>query len=122
MKRKEFDALVQAALEKIPQEFRDALQNIEIIVEDWPDPRMLEEVLEDRNQLVYGLFVGTPLPERSFDSVAQLPAVIFIYQGPLVEDFLDREELAREIQVTLVHEIAHFLGFDESTLEEYGYG
>jgi len=122
MKRKEFDALVQAALEKIPQEFRDALQNIEIVVDDWPDPRMLEEVFEDRDQLVYGLFVGTPLPERSFDTVGQLPAVIFIYQGPLVEDFPDREELAREIEVTLVHEIAHFLGFDESTLEEYGYG
>ena len=47
--------------------------------------------------------------------------MIALYRGPLEEDFPDREELIHEIEVTLVHEIAHYFGFDEETLERYGY-
>lgn len=121
MDRSKFDALVKKALRKIPRRFRDALQNIEIVVEDWPDPDLMEEVTGDRNEVLYGVFVGTPLPERHFDDWAHLPAVIRIYQRPLEEDFSDPDELEREIEITLVHEIAHFLGFNEETLREYGY-
>jgi predicted Zn-dependent protease with MMP-like domain len=48
--------------------------------------------------------------------------MIHIYQRPLEEDFPDREELEREVEITLAHEIAHYLGINEETLEEYGYG
>jgi predicted Zn-dependent protease with MMP-like domain len=122
MKRREFDQLVEKAFRRIPDEFRAALDNIEIVVEDWPDPDLMEEVTGDPDAVLYGLFLGTPLTERRLDDVAPVPAVIHLYQGPLEEDFRDRRELEREIEVTLVHEIAHFLGFDEKTLEDYGYG
>ena len=108
-------------MDKLPGEFRDALRNIEIAVEDWPDPRLMEELFGDRDEVVYGVFVGTPLPEQSYDAPVQLPALIRIYRGPLEEDFDDPEELSEEIEITLVHEIAHYLGFDEDKLEEYGY-
>jgi len=121
MNRAEFDALVQKAIRKIPRRFRDALKNIQIVVEDWPDPDLMEEVAGSPDEVLYGLFVGTPLPERHFDDIGALPAVIFIYQGPLEEDFPLRDELEREIEITVAHEIAHFLGFDEETLHEYGY-
>jgi predicted Zn-dependent protease with MMP-like domain len=60
MKRSEFDALVQEALGRIPQQFRDAMQNVEIVVEDWPDPGLMEEVTGERDAIVYGLFAGKP--------------------------------------------------------------
>ena len=121
MKRSKFDQLVQKTFQRIPGQFRSALENLEILIEDWPDPELMEEVTGDPDAVLYGLFTGTPLPERHFDDIAPLPAVIRLFQGPLEEDFPDPNELAREIEITLVHEIAHFLGFDEDKLKEYGY-
>lgn len=121
MKRAEFDALVKKALDRIPGRFRAALDNVEIVVEDWPDPDLMLEVLGDRDAEVYGLFSGRPLPERSFGDWGDLPSIIYLYRKPLEEDFPDAGELAREVEVTLVHEIAHYMGFDEEILDEYGY-
>lgn len=121
MKRDEFDALVKKALDRVPRRFRDALDNVEIVVEDWPDPDLMLEVLGDRDAEVYGLFSGRPLPERSFGDWGDLPSIIYLYRKPLEEDFPDAEELAREVEITLVHEIAHYMGFDEDILREYGY-
>lgn len=121
MKKSVFDVMVQKALEKIPRRFRDAMQNIEIVVEDWPDPELMEEVTGDRDEVVYGLFTGTPLPERSVGDWGELPCLIYLFRGPLEEDFPEPAELEREIEITLAHEIAHYMGFDEEILEEYGY-
>lgn len=121
MKRRAFDRLVREALQRIPEDFQRVMKNLEILVEDWPDPDLMEEVFGDRDEVPYGLFIGTPLPERHFDDVAPLPCVIRLFQGPLEEDFPDPEELKEEIEITLVHEIAHYMGFDEDILTEYGY-
>ncbi len=121
MNRSDFDALVYKALGKIPQPFLDAMDNLAIVVEDWPDPDLMEETTGDPDEVIYGLFSGVPLPERSIEDRADLPAVIHLYRGPLEEDFSDAAELEREVEITLVHEIAHFMGFDEEILAEYGY-
>jgi predicted Zn-dependent protease with MMP-like domain len=121
MKRAEFDALVTGALERIPQRFRAALENVQIVVEDWPDRELMEEVTGDPDEAVYGLFTGRPLPERSFGDWGYPPSIIYLYRKPLEEDFPDPQELAREVEITLVHEIAHYMGFDEGILQEYGY-
>jgi predicted Zn-dependent protease with MMP-like domain len=122
MKRAEFEALVESALRRIPRRFRDAMQNLGIIVEDWPDADLMEEVTGDRDEVLYGLFTGRPLTERRYDDWGELPSMIHIYQKPLEEDFPNRDELEREIEITLAHEIAHYLGIDEETLDRYGYG
>jgi predicted Zn-dependent protease with MMP-like domain len=122
MKRAEFEALVESALRRIPRRFRDAMQNLGIIVEDWPDPDLMEEATGDRDEVLYGLFTGRPLTERRYDDWGELPSMIHIYQKPLEEDFPNRDELEREIEITLAHEIAHYLGIDEETLDRYGYG
>jgi predicted Zn-dependent protease with MMP-like domain len=122
MKRAEFESLVESALRRIPRRFRDAMQNLGIVVEDWPDPDLLEEAGLKRGQGLYGLFTGRPLTQRHHDDWGELPSMIHIYQRPLEEDFPDREELEREVEITLAHEIAHYLGINEETLEEYGYG
>ncbi len=121
MTRDEFTRLVSTALERIPDEFRVAMQNIQVVLEDWPDPSLMEEVTGDPDEVLYGLYSGTPLPDRTADYGNTTPDVITLYQGPLQEDFPDREELLYEIEVTLVHEIAHYFGFDEDTIEQYGY-
>ncbi len=121
MRRSEFDKLVRAALRRIPEDFRSALDNVQIVVRDWPDPEVMEEMTGDPESVVYGLFTGRPLTERHYDDWGELPATITIFQGPLEEDFPDRRELEREIEITLVHEIAHYMGIDEEKLASYGY-
>ena len=117
----DFNALVDKALGKIPRLFLEAMENLAIVVEDWPDPDLMEETTGDPDEVLYGLFSGVPLPARSIEDRADLPAVIHLYRGPLEEDFPDPAELEREVEITLVHEIAHFMGFDEDILAEYGY-
>ncbi len=121
MKRSAFDSLVKQALDRIPQQFRDAMRNLEIVVEDWPNPDLMEDVTGDREEILYGLFVGKPLPLQSATDWGDPPGLIYLYRGPLEEDHADPEELAREIEITVVHEIAHYMGFDEDILEQYGY-
>ena len=121
MNRRAFDRLVRQALRRVPRQFRDAMDNLAVVVEDWPEPELMEEVTGDPDEILYGLFTGTPLLERHVEDSGDLPAVIHLYQGPLEEDFPDQEELIGEIEITLVHEIAHFMGFDEDELAELGY-
>jgi predicted Zn-dependent protease with MMP-like domain len=121
MRRRDFDQLVTQALEKIPRVFRDALNDVQIVVDDWPDPDLMGEVTGDPDEVLYGLFTGKPLTARHFDDWGDLPPVIHIYRGPLEQDFPEPEDLAHEVEVTVAHEIAHYLGFDEETLKDYGY-
>ncbi|MBN64145.1 MAG: hypothetical protein CME20_22530 [Gemmatimonadetes bacterium] len=121
MCRRAFEKLVEKALERLPGEFRQAFDNLAIVIEDWPDPAVVEEITGDPAEVIYGLFSGTPLPERRFEDSGDLPPIIALYQGPLEEDFPDRGELAREVEITLVHELAHFMGFDEDTVRKFGY-
>jgi len=121
MKQRDFELLVEKCLHRVPKVFRDALDNLQIIIEDWPDPDLMEDLLGDRDTVLYGLFVGTPITEKHFGDWGELPALIYIWQKPLEEDFPEQADLEREVEVTLVHEIAHFMGFDEATLAEYGY-
>ena len=121
MCRRAFEKLVEKALERLPGEFRQALDNLAIVIEDWPDPAVVEEITGDPAEVIYGLFSGTPLPERRFEDSGDLPPIIALYQGPLEEDFPDRGELAREVEITLVHELAHFMGFDEDAVRKFGY-
>ena len=106
----EFEALVAEALDGIPDEFARYLENVSVVVEDEPD----EEGL-------YGLYQGVPLSERSHDFAAALPDRISIYRGPLVRDFRSRAQIRRQIRLTVVHEIAHFFGFDERRIRRLGY-
>ncbi len=121
MRRRDFERLVERCLGRIPRRFREAMTNVAVVVDDWPDPGLMEEVTGDPDEVLYGLFDGVALPDRSLDNSGDLPALIRIYQGPLQEDFPGRKELEYEVEVTLVHEIAHFMGLDEEAIREYGY-
>ena len=118
---KEFDRIVEEAVRLLPQEIRQHLQNIVISVQKRPSKSLLREVGVPRDETLLGLFQGVPLIERSVTSPPLYPDTILLFQEPL-EDMCDTvEDLERQIGITVVHEVAHFVGMDEARVEELGY-
>lgn len=113
----EFDAVVEAALEELPDWVRAAFDNIDILIEDEAD----EHLAPDGEDLL-GLYVGVPLTERSVTDPAPLPDVIYVFRKPHLALGLSRRALHEEIRRTLVHEVAHYFGLDDERVEELGWG
>ncbi|HET9482090.1 MAG TPA: metallopeptidase family protein [Candidatus Polarisedimenticolia bacterium] len=116
----EFDAALQEALSGLPPQFADRIRNLPILVEDVPAAALLA-TLEVPSPDILGLFVGTPLPERSHQDLPAAPEAIYLFKRNLERSCADREELVEQIGVTLLHEIGHYLGMDEDDLDEAGY-
>jgi len=114
----DFEELVERAMEGLPPEFSDLLDNVVVMVEDWPDRSTLQSYGEDT---LYGLYEGVPLTERGSNYYGVMPDTITIFRGPLERDF-ERDVLVEQVRVTVVHEIAHHFGFGEDRLEELGWG
>lgn len=120
---KEFDRAVRRAYDRIPPEIRDRMTNVVITVNKRPTPEMLEELGYPPDEPLLGLYDGLSLQDQSFFSPPPIhPDRIFVFQEPLEEMCESMAELEREIEITVVHEVAHFLGISERRLEELGYG
>ena len=120
--RKEFEDAVERALEMIPEMFRAQLSNMTIAVEDRPSRDLLKEMEVPSGETLFGVFTGVPLPESSVFDPPLYPDVILIFREPLMAACNSREELEEEIAVTVVHEVAHYLGLSEEQLDDLGYG
>jgi predicted Zn-dependent protease with MMP-like domain len=118
---KEFDRVVQRAIDRIPQEIRQHLDNILISVQKRPSPELLEELGYPADEPLLGVFWGVPLMDRSVMDPAPFSDRIFLFQEVLEETCENVEELEEEIEITVVHEVAHALGIDEDRLAELGY-
>ena len=116
----DFYELVERALEGLPPDLAQLLDNVAIVVDEWPD-YSTPLVAEDPEDTLYGLYEGVPLTERGWGYSGILPDKITIFQGPLERDF-EPDELEEQVRITVVHEIAHHFGFDEDRLEELGWG
>ncbi len=114
-----FDRLVERALARIPMPFRDALEEVAIVIEDEPSRAQLRENGLRDDETLYGLYEGVPRTEWGADWVT-VPNKISIFRLPLEEDFADPDELADEVRLTVIHELAHHLGIDDERLEELG--
>ncbi len=116
----DFYDLVEDALADLPEEIAALLDNVLLTVEDWPSA---DETLvkEDPDGNLYGLYEGVPLTERGPGYYGVMPDRITIFRGPLERDF-PNEELEEQVQITVIHELAHHFGFDEDRLEELGWG
>ena len=121
MGRDDFSGALRKALSELPPMFHDALANVAVVVEEWPPDNLLEEQGISPDDTLYGFYHGVPLPERSMQDSGLLPDRISVYRGPLIEDFPDRNELRRQIRITLLHEIGHYFGMDEEELSRLGY-
>ena len=118
MREHDFYEMVERALEGLPPELAEMLDNVTIVVEDWPERATLADHEEDT---LYGLYEGVPLSERGDAYYGVLPDRITIFRRPLERDF-GLGELEEQIRITVVHEIAHHFGFNEDRLEELGWG
>jgi predicted Zn-dependent protease with MMP-like domain len=121
MQRYEFESLVNEAVKELPKEFREKLTNVAIVIEDHPSEELLERMEVPEDETLFGLYEGVPLTERGHFNEPLYPDRILIFQGPIEEECDTPEEVREEVRITLLHEIAHFFGFDDDELEERGY-
>jgi predicted Zn-dependent protease with MMP-like domain len=114
MSTDEFDRLVNAACARIPARFRSRMKNIAFLVEPEPSPQQLARGRVPRGSTLLGLYEGRPLTSRSvFDSFT-MPDRITIFQGPHERMARDPEHLAKLVEDTVWHEVAHYFGMDEA--------
>jgi predicted Zn-dependent protease with MMP-like domain len=118
MTRQRFEKLVEEALREIPRRFRKEMTNVAVIVEDEPPPHILEEMEIEPPDSLFGLYQGTPLPERAWAFGNTLPDRISIYQRPIEEACEDDEEIRECVAETVIHEFGHYFGLSEEEIEE----
>ncbi len=125
--RAEFDRLLEQVLAKLPPLAKSALDEIPLIVEDYPSPAIRKaEGLQYRDELC-GYFEGVSKPEQSVSDGYSLPHRIYVFrEGNLAlatdeQGIIDLGELQRQIRMTILHEIGHYLGMTEEDLAELGY-
>jgi predicted Zn-dependent protease with MMP-like domain len=114
-----FERLVERALDGIPPPFSAALDEVAIVIEDDASDEQLDIAGLGREDALYGLYEGTPRTAWGADQVP-FPNKISLFRIPLEEDFPDPDDLAEEVRVTVIHELAHHLGIDDDRLEELG--
>ena len=116
MTRKQFEAVVERALRRLPRAFKEKLENVVVVVEDWADDETLEEMEIEPPDTLYGLYRGVDLTQRDSAYGNVLPDTVTIYQGPIEEDCETEAEMAEVIRDTVVHEIGHYFGLDDETM------
>lgn len=117
MTRQRFERLVEEALREIPRRFRDEMRNVAVVVEDEPPPHVLAEMEVDPSDSLFGLYQGTPLPERAWAHGNTLPDRISVYQIPIEEACEDDEEVRDCVAETVIHEFGHHFGLSEEEIE-----
>ena len=109
---REFERLVEQALEQLPPRFADLLQNVAVVVEDEPSQDDLDLLDEDADELL-GIYRGVALPRRTHDMLPMLPDQIAIFRGPIMRISRTRSDAVHEIRDTVVHELGHYFGLDD---------
>ena len=114
----EFERLVADALDSIPPGLAAEMENVAVVVEDWPSA----EQLRGRSGTLLGLYEGVPLTRRDpIGYAGVLPDRITIFRGPLCERAHDDDELAAQVRVTVLHEVGHHFGMSDARLHELGW-
>jgi len=122
MKAKEFEDVVAEVLDDLPADFAEKLENVEVVVEDWPVKADLEAAGVGKGQTLLGLYHGVPLSERGWHYMLVLPDRISIYREP-IERVCEQSKVPvnEMIRQVVLHEIAHHFGIPDSRLRELGY-
>jgi predicted Zn-dependent protease with MMP-like domain len=119
MTRERFRELVAEAIDTIPRRFAQEVKNLAIVVEDEPSAALLAEMEMGPDDVLFGLYQGTPLPERRWDYGNTLPDRITLFQA-VIEDECEGDEdcIVGEIGDTLIHELGHYFGMSEDEIME----
>ena len=118
MDRERFEELVARAVESLPDEFRDSLENVDITVEDAPTALQLRQEGLSYGETLLGLYEGVPLTGRDSGYGLVLPDKITIFRLPIEAECRNDDEIAACIIDVVRHEIAHHFGISDARLEE----
>jgi predicted Zn-dependent protease with MMP-like domain len=119
--REAFEKLVAEALDELPPEFAEKLENVEVVIEDDPSPDELGGRELAPGHLLLGLYHGVPLTHRSVFATSLFPERITIFQRPLETISRTPREVIANVRHTVLHEIAHHFGISDARLRELGY-
>lgn len=114
-----FEAAAREAVDELPRSIREYVQHVPVLIQDFPDAELVET--ESVSPQILGLFIGVPRTEASLADAPGIDRVI-LFKRNLEKACRDPEELVEQIQVTVKHEIGHYLGLDEADLERLGLG
>jgi len=118
MEREKFEALVARAIDNLPPEFQRKLENVDIVVEEWPTPGQLGGAKHIHPTQLLGLYQGVPQTKRGRGYGLVLPDKISIFQKPIEAQCRFGDEIEAKIGEVVRHEIAHHFGLDERTLRK----
>lgn len=107
-----FDEMVDDALDALSDRVVERMRNVVVLAQPF----------NEDNPTTLGLYVGVPLTERTFDHAGFLPDTIFIYKDALEQISCSESQLAKEVRVTVFHEVGHYFGIEEDRLHELGWG
>ncbi len=116
-----FQELVADALDSLPSEVLELLDNVDVHTAFWPSVDQLEETGIGNGYGLLGLYEGTPLTDRDHYNFA-LPDRVTLFQRPLESICATHKELERQVQITVVHELAHHFGWSDEEIDRMGFG
>ena len=118
MERERFEQLAAEAVEKLPQQFKDKLENVAVVIQYWPSGRQLRSVgLREREQLL-GRYEGVPMTAFGRNHATILPEKITIFQRPIELAYRTEEHIVQGIEETVLHEIAHHFGMSDEHIRD----
>lgn len=116
------DEMVRRAIDRLPLQFRSALDVVPIRIFDRPTRSQLQSLGLDESELLLGLYEGVPLTLRSVNDGPRVPDQISLFREDLEDACDTMEQLEEEVRITLFHELGHYFGFDEDQLDALGCG
>jgi predicted Zn-dependent protease with MMP-like domain len=122
MERSRFERLVAQALDSLPSEFQEKMENVDLVIEDWPTPEELRRAGLTRGETLFGLYEGVPLTDRTSRYGFVLPDKITVYQGPIEACCRTERDVRRKVRQVVLHELGHHFGISEERLAELGTG
>jgi predicted Zn-dependent protease with MMP-like domain len=112
-----FRKAVRRAIQEIPEEFRQKMEDVEVLVEEFADEETLRSLGLASPWELLGLYVGVPLTERSFFSTYLFPERIYLYRRPILRAAAGGSNLVQVIREVVIHEVGHHFGFDDEQLD-----
>ena len=117
-----FEDLVTKAIESLPEEFRERMENVDIIIMDKPTPGQARSLRGRPGEILLGLYEGVPLTQRGDHYDIVMPDKISIFQKNIERVCRNDDEIVTEVRKVVVHEIAHHFGISDARLDELGWG
>ena len=116
----EFEQLAAVALDELPEFFQEQMENVVVLVKQWPTRRELADAGVGPGYTLLGLYSGVPLTDRTHNYGLVPPDTITLYQGPIEREAGSPEHIAEAVKHTVIHEFAHHFGISDDRLRELG--